>query len=123
MRRVSRRQAQRNRASHLLVMQGGALFREATLGESCVVCGTLDGVQSHHAVSKQRLRRLGLVRYMWCPLNAVPLCKRDHERETTAHRRVTRVELPARVFEFVVLVLEETGVDLGIYLPQEEAAA
>lgn len=105
------------------MLLGGALFKEAVQGEPCVVCGTYFDVQAHHGVSAQRLKRLGLVKYLWHPGNAVPVCKRDHERETTAHRRITRAELPARVFDFVRLVIDETGIDLGIYLPQDEVAA
>lgn len=87
----------------------GSAFRAAISGERCAQCGCTeqeawdeDGapLQAHHAVTQQRLRRLGLNHLLWDPRNAVPLCASDHARHTSRHAPVAFERLPARTVQF-----------------------
>ena len=92
--RVSR---QRDRAQ---VAAEGAAFKAAVRGMRCVMCGTTDGIQAHHAVPQQTLRRRGRTDVLWHPHNAVPLCVRDHARHTTRFATVPFERLPAAAIAF-----------------------
>jgi hypothetical protein len=78
------------------------------------------GVQGHHIIAKQTLRRLGLAEFVMDKRNRLPVCEYRHEQHTTGFKPIPRALLPASVFEFAA----ELG--LGWYLdrhyPLEQAA-
>ena len=59
------------------------------------------GVEAHHAVPQQVLRRIGFEAYLWDSRNAVCLCVEPcHRRHTSRLARVPFERLPGRVLEF-----------------------
>jgi hypothetical protein len=88
----------------------GKAFFDQIKGERCVVCGKTAAEareagtrhQAHHAISQERLKKLGLHRFLWDKRDAVCVCEEPcHRRHTSAMRRIKREELPSRVEEFV----------------------
>ena len=67
-------------------------------GKPCVVCRSTRGVQAHHVIEKQVVKRAG--GDVWDKRNGIALCVRDHERHTSAYRRVPRYLVPAAAWEF-----------------------
>lgn len=71
----------------------------------CVVCPAEGGVcagpvQGHHAVSKSKLRQVGLTAACMDLRNRVGVCEHRHEQHTTGFRPIPREVLPPSVFEF-----------------------
>lgn len=99
-----------------------ASFKAAIGGMACVVCGKTErealewtrdelgyalGLQAHHGIRQQVLRRLGLP--LWDERLAVPACSEPcHRRHTQRRERIRRSALPARFLEFV----QEFGLEL-----------
>ena len=111
-------------------------FHDAAVKKACVVCGrtdrearagvrvvifgkavqTVTHLQAHHALSRQRLRRLGLEHLFWDPRNAVAVCEDPcHRRHTSALDRIPLAALPQAALDFA----DELG--LGYALEREYA--
>lgn len=104
-----------------------AAFKAAIGGMRCVVCGKTErealewsrnelgyalGLQAHHGIRQQVLRRLGLP--LWDERLAVPVCEEPcHRRHSQRRERIPRAALPARLLDFV----QEFG--LGLELEKE----
>jgi 5-methylcytosine-specific restriction endonuclease McrA len=59
----------------------------------CRRCGSRDLVEAHHVIGKSQLKRLGHHHLLWDERNAMPLCRRCHERHETATDRIPRTLL------------------------------
>jgi hypothetical protein len=104
-----------------------AAFKAAIGGMRCVVCGKTErealewsrrelgfavGLEAHHGVRRQVLRRLHLDE--WAEALATPVCQEPcHRQHTSRKRRILREELPARLTAYV----QEHG--LGLELERE----
>lgn len=106
---ISEKQRAKKAEAAARVAEEGAAFRAAIFGLSCVVCGSTAGEarragtrhQAHHAISQQRLRKLGLDDWLWDPRLAVCVCEEPcHRRHTSARSRIRRMDLPPAVFDF-----------------------
>lgn len=104
------------------------LFREAIVGRRCIVCDRTEaeafeatgyGMEAHHGVRRQVLRRLGLPE--WNPILALPTCAEPcHRQHTSRARRIPRDRLPA---EFVAWCFyNNLGYELELEYPYEAAA-
>lgn len=59
----------------------------------CVVCPAEGGVcqgrvQGHHVVSKQALKKRGLLEYLWDRRNRMAVCEHRHESHTNGTKRI-----------------------------------
>lgn len=95
-------------------------FRARVLSKPCIglvdprhVCET--PLQAAHVVPAQVLRRLGLAEMVYEPRNAVPACKRLHERHDLCVEKIPRAWLPADCLHWA----EENGLshELERYWP------
>lgn len=100
---VSQKGRAKIEAAAALVRREGKAFHDAIVGEACVACGRTAWEaraagtrhQAHHAISQQRLRRLGLERLAWAPELALCLCEEPcHRRHTDAVARLRRGMIP-----------------------------
>lgn len=71
----------------------------------CVVCPFEGGecagsVQGHHVVSREALRKRGLLAYEMDLRNRLSVCERRHSQHTNKFKAIPREVLPASVFEF-----------------------
>lgn len=103
MKRTPLRRARRKPAA---VIQAD-IWREG-LGP-CAVCKALrvrlnDHVDGHHVIPAQTLRRHGLHDYLVDKRNRLPVCRSHHESHHSRVIPITRVMLPAAVFEFAAEV-------------------
>lgn len=89
-------------------------FGRVAHGNWCAVCGLDEsyGLDVHHVVSQQELKRRGLPRrLLWDVRNALPLCAIGgrgggcHERHENASRRVPFTALKPENLEFAADVL------------------
>jgi hypothetical protein len=115
VRRTPLRAKRKKPPSHAEVTEMAG-FRNAIFGKRCVVCGANDrearwrnrqehgleaGLQAHHAIRQQVLRKLGLP--VWDVRLAVPVCEEPcHRQHTSRKRRIKEAELPDEVISFVL---------------------
>lgn len=85
---------------------------EARFQRVCAVCGSAGAFDAHHAVSKQRLKKLGLRHLIYDPRNALRLCDRCHERYTNRVMKIQTSLLTEQNICFIWQVLKVAGHNL-----------
>lgn len=69
-------------------------FKRATRGKVCVACPSR-AQEAHHLIRRQVIERERENELdAWRPELAVPVCRRCHQRHTSAFRRLPRAQLP-----------------------------
>jgi hypothetical protein len=106
---ISDKRAERREADLLQLQREGKAFRDAIKGQRCIVCGrseseawaaTWQGVEAHHAIPQQRLRRLGRKELLWAPQLALCVCVVCHAPHTSRKARIPRARLPEPLIAF-----------------------
>lgn len=93
-------------------------FREeARFQRVCAVCGSAGAFHAHHIVSKQRLRKEGLVHRLYDPRNALRLCEgldtnHCHMEHEKGNLVIPTEKLPAEVMCFIWETLGVAGQNL-----------
>lgn len=79
----------------LAISNPASFYDEARCQVVCAVCGDPGEFEAHHVISKQRLKRIGLIHRLYDPRNALRLCKRDNRcHMNREHGGVNRVTVP-----------------------------
>ena len=76
----------------------------------CVVTGNRPE-QSHHVVTRQKLRKIGREDAWWDARNGVPVTTRAHQRHHSRHAPIPLSSLPPEALEFAAEVLGDAAPD------------
>lgn len=110
LRPISDKQRAKNAARGAQARAEAAAFKDATRGLPCVACGRTEreayentgyGIQAHHAIRQEVLKRLHMESLLWRPELALPVCEYPcHLLHTRRSKRILWSQLPDSVVVF-----------------------
>lgn len=86
----------------------------------CIVCGSVQDLDAHHVIAKQRLKRVGAALRMEMPdivsllhdrRNGVSLCRYHHDQHESRNAPLRRSQLPETVTEFAEWLDSKLGTE------------